>query len=157
MKVERADIADAPRISALIRQLSEPFLLSLSGEGAEQFFAAISESAIRGYISASNFDYFVAQQDNRLAGVIALRDNSHLFHLFVAEQFQGQGLGTQLWQMIKAKAIQSRNPSKFTVNASLNAVPVYEKFGFMVSGPIVQANGVAFQPMQLSQAHDLCN
>ena len=156
MNIERATVADASRISALIRELSKPFLVSPSGKGAESFFAAISESAIHGYVSASNFEYFVAEVQGRLAGVVALRDNSHLFHLFVAESFQGQGLGTQLWQMIKAKAIQSRNPSKFTVNASLNAVPVYETFGFMVSGPIVQANGVAFQPMQMSQAHDLC-
>jgi len=154
MKVERAAIADAPRISALIRELSKPFLVSPSGEGAEPFFAAISESAIQSYVSASNFEYFVAESQGLLAGVVALRDNSHLFHLFVAEPFQGQGLGGELWQMIKARAIQSGNPGKFTVNSSLNALPVYEKFGFVASGPVVQTHGVAFQPMQLSQAHN---
>lgn len=152
MKIERASIADAPAISALIRELSKPFLVSPSGESAEPFFAAISEPAIQRYVSAGNFDYFVAKQEGLLAGVIALRDNSHLFHLFVAEPFQGQGLGGQLWHMVKAKAIQSGNPGKFTVNSSLNALPVYEKFGFVASGPIVQTHGVAFQPMQLSQA-----
>ena len=91
MKVERATTADAPRISALIRELSEPFLVSPSGEGAEPFFAAISETAIQGYVSASNFEYFVAESQGLLAGVVALRDNGHLFHLFVAEPFQGQG------------------------------------------------------------------
>jgi GNAT superfamily N-acetyltransferase len=154
MKVERAAIADAPRISALIRELSKPFLVSPSGEGAEPFFAAISEPAIQGYVCAGNFEYFVAKQDTLLAGVIALRDNSHLFHLFVAEPYQGHGLGRQLWQMVKAKAIQSGNPGKFTVNSSLNALPVYERFGFIASGPAVQVHGVAFQPMQLSQVHN---
>ena len=49
------------------------------------------ESAIQGYVSASNFEYFVAESQGLLAGVVALRDNGHLFHLFVAEPFQGQG------------------------------------------------------------------
>ena len=154
MKVERATVADAPRISALIRELSQPFLVSPSGEGAEPFFAAIGESAIQGYVSASNFEYFVAEAQEQLAGVVALRDNSHLFHLFVAEPFQGQGLGSKLWLMVKTRAIQSGNPGKFTVNSSLNALTVYEKFGFVASGSVVQTHGVAFQPMQLSPAHN---
>lgn len=116
-----ATVADASRISVLIRELSRPFLVSPSGEGAEPFFAAISESAIKGYVSASNFEYFVAEAQGLLAGVVALRDNSHLFHLFVAEPFQGQGLGGKLWQMVKARAIQSGNPGEFTVNSSLGA------------------------------------
>ena len=154
MRVERAEVSDAPRISALIRELSKPFLASPTGEGAEPFFAAIGESAIQGYVSASNFEYFVAEAQGQLAGVVALRDGSHLFHLFVAEPFQGQGVGSRLWQMVKARAIQSGNPAKFTVNSSLNALPVYEKFGFIAVGPVVQTHGVAFQPMQLSQVHN---
>jgi GNAT superfamily N-acetyltransferase len=134
--------------------LSKPFLVSPTGEGAEPFFAAISESAIQGYVSASNFEYLVAEVEGQLAGVVALRDNCHLFHLFVAEPFQGQGLGSKLWQVVKAGAIQSGNPGEFTVNSSLNALPVYEKFGFVASGAVVQTHGVTFQPMQLSQAHN---
>ena len=154
MKFKRATFADAPRISALIRELSTPFLVSPLGEGAEPFFAAISEAALQGYISASNFVYFVAEEQGQLAGIVALRDNSHLFHLFVAEPFQSQGLGGKLWQMVKATAIQLGNPGMFTVNSSLNALPVYETFGFVASGPVVQTHGVAFQPMQFSQAHN---
>lgn len=154
MRLDRATIADAPRISALIRELSKSFLVSPSGEGAEPFFAAIGEPAIHGYVSASNFVYLVAKAEGQLAGVVALRDNSHLFHLFVAEPFQGQGLGGKLWNTVKIKAIQSGNTGKFTVNSSLNALPFYERFGFMASGPVVRTHGVAFQPMQLSQAHN---
>lgn len=154
MKIQRATIADAPRISALIRELSTPFLVSPSGEGAEPFLAAISESAIQGYVAASNFEYLVAEDQGQLVGVVALRDNSHLYHLFVAVPLQGRGLGGKLWDMVKAKALLLGNPGKFTVNSSLNAVPVYERFGFIASGPVVQANGVVFQPMQLSQPHN---
>lgn len=154
MQIERATIADASRISTLIRTLSNPFFVSPFGEGAEPFLAAISESAIQGYVSATSFEYLVAKNDDQLVGVVALRNNSHLFHLFVAESFQGQGLGSKLWQMVKAKAVQLGNPGKFTVNSSLNAQPVYERFGFITSGPVVHTHGIAFQPMQLSLAQN---
>jgi GNAT superfamily N-acetyltransferase len=154
MKVRVASPADAKRIGALIQALSKPFLVSPSGEGAEPFLASIGEAAIEGYISSPNFVYLVADCEGELAGVVALRDNSHLFHLFVAQRFQGRGWGRQLWQVVESAARQAGNPGRFTVNSSLNAVPVYERFGFVVSGPAVQTHGIAFQPMLLQQAEN---
>jgi GNAT superfamily N-acetyltransferase len=152
MKIVHATVEDAPRISALICQLSKTFLVHPSGEGAEPFLESINEPAIQGYISARNFEYFVAESHGTLAGVVALRDNSHLFHLFVAQALQARGIGGELWKMVKLRAIELGNPGNFTVNSSLNAVAVYQKFGFVASGPIVQTHGVTFQPMQLSGA-----
>ena len=148
MRIVSATIADARRISALINGLSRSFLLTPSGEGAEPFLASVGESAIGGFVSANNFDYAMAEVDGQLAGVVAVRDHSHLFHLFVAEAFQRSGLGTRLWLMAKTRALQAGNAGRFTVNSSLNAIPVYRKFGFVETGPVVRSHGVAFQPMQ---------
>lgn len=150
MKVEAASVADAEDISALIVELSEPFFLSPSREGAEPFLASVSVQAELGYLSASNYSYYVARSNGKLAGVIALRDNSHLFHLFVAKPFQGQRLASSLWNVAKTKAMQAGNRGEFTVNSSLNAVPVYEKFGFVGEGDIRRMHGISFQPMRLS-------
>ncbi|MBX3628150.1 MAG: GNAT family N-acetyltransferase [Rhizobacter sp.] len=149
MKVVAATVSDAEEISKLIIELSEPFFLSPSREGAEPFLASVSKEAERGYLSASNFSYFVAKGNEKLLGFIALRDNSHLFHLFVAKEFQGKGLATQLWSTAKAKALGAGNPGEFTVNSSLNAVPVYERFGFVRQGEVQRMHGIAFQPMGL--------
>ncbi len=154
MNIERATIADAAEISALIRSLSKPFLVSPTGEGSEPFYASVNESATAGYLSATNYSYFVARSQGQLVGVVAVRDNSHLFHLFVAEQFQGQGLGRKLWHLAKAEAMDLGNPGQFTVNSSLNAVPVYQSFGFVTTGPVVQKHGVAYQPMELRQGQN---
>ena len=111
--------------------------------------ASVSPEAERSYLSASNFSFHVARSESGLAGVIALRDNSHLFHLFVAKAFQGQRLASQLWSVVKSEALQAGNPGEFTVNSSLNAVPVYERFGFVRHGEIQRVHGISFQPMQL--------
>ncbi|WOB06857.1 GNAT family N-acetyltransferase [Piscinibacter gummiphilus] len=149
MRVEAANASDAEAISALIVELSEPFFLSPSRGGAERFLASISVEAVRGYLSSANFSYYVARSESRLAGFVALRDNSHLFHLFVATAFQGNRLASQLWATAKTDAVQAGNPGEFTVNSSLNAVPVYERFGFVREGEVQRMHGISFQPMRL--------
>ena len=149
MSIRAATIADAEAISALITDLSEPFYTSPTREGAEPFLTSVSPEAQRGYIAAGNFSYYVAESDCRLAAVVALRDNSHLFHLFVAKPLQGTGLARRLWNVVKTNAMATGNPGQFTVNSSLNAVPIYEKFGFVRKGDVQYMHGISFQPMQL--------
>jgi GNAT superfamily N-acetyltransferase len=149
MRIEAASVADAEEISALIVELSEPFYTSPSREGAEPFLASVTTEAVRGYLSADNFSYYVAWSNSKIAGVIALRDSSHLFHLFVAKPFQGKRLASQLWSIVKSEASQAGNPGEFTVNSSLNAMPVYEKFGFVRQGEVQSMHGICFQPMRL--------
>jgi GNAT superfamily N-acetyltransferase len=149
MKVGAASLSDAEEISTLIVELSEPFYLSPFRLGAEPFLASVSPEAERSYLMASNLSYYVAKANGKLAGVVALRDNAHLFHLFVAKAFQGKRLASQLWKVVKTEALQAGNPGVFTVNSSLNAVPVYEKFGFVRHGEVQHMHGISFQPMQL--------
>lgn len=147
--IRSATEADAGRISELIRSLSRPFMLSPNGSGAEQFLESISEQAIRGYVMAGNFLYLVAEVESELVAVVALRDNSHLYHLFVAPNYQGTGLGRSLWLLVKQAALRAGNAGRFTVNSSLNAIPVYERFGFVATSPKIEKHGIVFVPMQL--------
>ena len=148
-EARNATQADAAKISTLIRSLSGPFLVSPDGLGAGRFLDSITEQAVRSYISASNFSYLVAEIDSELVGVVALRDHSHLHHLFVAQAHQGKGVGRNLWLSVKLAAFRATNSGRFTVNSSLNAIPVYERFGFIASSPKVEKNGVVFLPMHL--------
>lgn len=149
MRIEVATPADAKEISELIIELSEPFYTSPSRAGAEPFLASVSPEAEHGYLSAANFSFFVARLEEKIVGVVALRDNSHLFHLFVTKSFQGNRLASKLWSVIKSKAQQGGNAGSFTVNSSLNAIPVYERFGFVRQGEVQHMHGLAFQPMRL--------
>jgi GNAT superfamily N-acetyltransferase len=151
MNVRLAITADVQQICELIRCLCDPFFLSPGGEGAELFLQSIGESAVQGYVSAANFRYQVAELDTGLVGVVAVRDNTHLYHLFVATAFQGRGIARQLWQLAKSQAVSAGNPGRFTVNSSLGAAQVYERFGFVASGPIVAKHGISFQPMLLAE------
>ncbi len=151
-------MADAPAISTLITELAPAFFLSPDGAGAEPFLASVSATAQAGYLADARFRYWVAHGGTgALAGFIASRDTSHLFHLFVAPAWQGQGLSRRLWQALQVDAAAAGHRGAFTVNAALPALPVYRRFGFVAEGAVQQVHGVSYQPMRhpgLTQCDD---
>ncbi len=150
MNIRAATANDAEAISALIRSVAHFFTLRPDGAGAEDFLKTISPDAIEGYINAPHFRCHVGFISDQLAGVVAIRDNKHLYHLFVVPPFQRRGFAKQLWEFAKAEAISLGNPGAFTVNSTPYAVPVYASFGFIQIGARVEANGIAFVPMKLA-------
>jgi GNAT superfamily N-acetyltransferase len=150
MKLRAGVPSDAPRIAALIASFQERLTIDHSGAGAEEYVASVSEEAERRYLESDRYAYLVAEEGDALVGAIAIRDGGHVFHLFVAAGHHGRGLARRLWQEARADAVRRGNRGPFTVNASLNAVPVYRTFGFVPTGPVVTAHGIAFLPMRLS-------
>jgi GNAT superfamily N-acetyltransferase len=141
--------SDADPVSALITSQAHLFFASPDGNGAEQFRQAISPQAIALYLARSDVNYLIAEEHGVFCGAAGLRENRHLHHLFVVPAFHRRGVGQQLWQAVRDEALTAGNPGEFTVNASLNAVPVYQRFGFKSVGGPHQANGLVFQPMKL--------
>ena len=84
-----------------------------------------------------------------LVGVIAIRDTTHVHHLFVAPEFRRQGVAAKLWEHAKKDAIALGNKACFSVRSSEHAVPVYERFGFYVAGNRTEKEGVIFALMKL--------
>lgn len=150
MRIRPATPADAAAISALIMGFAPTFTVHPDGAGAEEFFAGITPAAIAGYLQSPEYAYLVAEEDGTVAGAVAIRGNTHLYHLFVDPAFQGRGLSRRLWEMAKEAALRAGNPGEFTVNSSLNAIPVYERFGFQPTNARIEMNGIAFLPMKLT-------
>jgi GNAT superfamily N-acetyltransferase len=147
VKIRIANSNDAKSISTLINGVAHYFTLHPKGVGAEAFLATVSESAIRSYICASNFHYLAGFADGNLAGVVAIRDNKHLYHLFVSPPYQGRGFARALWNAAMTLAMRQGNPGEFTVNSTPYAVKVYASFGFEPAGQKVETKGIAFVPM----------
>ena len=148
MDIRKATPGDAERISKLVCELSAKYIVQeFTADGAEHLLASMNPDAIRKYIH-SGFDYHIAETDQRLVGVVGVRDNSHLYHLFVAEKYQRQGIARKLWQIAMETCLASGNPGEFTVNSSANAVGVYERWGFVAQSGPVEKDGVVYVPMK---------
>lgn len=118
-------------------------------EGASNFLRDNDEEGLRGFVRSGHV-YHVALAGDELAGFVAIRNNDHLYHLFVDPRWHRRGLARRLWDVARAEALARGGPGAFTVNASNYAVPVYEAFGFERSGPLQCVKGMQVNPMRLT-------
>ena len=146
----QGDVSD---ISRLLRSLSHSYLVSTEDSEVGPFFATLTEEATAAFVGRPDVMYLVARAaTTELAGVAALGGNQRVEHLFVDPAYQGIGLGRRLWEHLRDHALRSGNPGVFKVNASLGAVPIYERFGFVIAAPTIERYGGAYVPMILKPA-----
>ena len=119
-------------------------------EGIDEFynFANVENLAKR-----SKLDHFtiLAQDNAETFGVIEIRETNHVSMFFVRKNYQNKGVGKSLFNEAMTQ-IKKRNSNieELTVNSSLNAVPAYERLGFIIQNGEQCFNGISFVPMKLS-------
>lgn len=149
MKIRLIDDADISAVAQLLRSLAEEFFLNESEADAASAFAREHNEDGIGRLIHAGMVYHVAEINGQIAGFIAVRDNKHVFHMFVDKAHHGQGIARAMWDAARTRAIEVGNPGVFTVNSSNFAVPVYEAFGFVRTAPTQCTNGIYYNPMQL--------
>lgn len=128
--IRTASAGDADAISRLIVPLVEKYIVwPFEPEDGSRLLDKMTAEAVTGYI-AEGYRYHVAEQGGEIVGVAATRDNAHLYHLFVADSAQRQGLATALWETARDACLATGNPGEFTVNASRYAEGFYRQLGF---------------------------
>lgn len=149
MLIRKSTIDDSEGISNLVYGLSEKYIAhEFTLEGSKALLSSMKPNEIKKYIQ-SGFRYHVAVISGQIVGVVGVRDNSHLYHLFVAEEYQRQGIATKLWQFALEACLSNGNTGIFTVNSSKYALPVYKKLGFVTQSEPEERNGVVSIPMKL--------
>ncbi len=146
MKIREAQQPDIKKIASLVRSLAHFYLDNSDFELPTWFSETLTERAFLERLSGVDYKNYVCEQNNNIIGYISLRKPNHLYHLFVAEPFQGMGISRLLWEHLKS-CTQS---NLFTLRSSIYAVPVYQQFGFVESGAMGIKDGISFQPMELT-------
>ncbi len=149
-----AQPADALVIGRLARRVTCRWILpDLPSSAAPLLLTGMGARVIRGKIAAGQRFHLACQEDGRVVGVAAMRDNSHLFQFFVSTRLQRRGIARRLWRQVMRDAIRRAGTRHFTLNSSVMAVPVYRRLGFVPDGPLlISAGGLITQPMQLDLA-----
>ena len=148
MIIRPATIKDAEAISSLILPLVETFIAQeFSPEGQRNLVSSMEPGSIKGFFEAGH-RYHVAEVEGRVVGVIGIRDNAHVHHLFVAEEFQRLGIARQLWDVAREDCLAAGNAGHFTVYSSRYALDVYRRFGFVEAGPPETKDEVTAIPLR---------
>lgn len=139
---------DIAPVAAMLRALALEFIVpEFTAEAASTFLRANDRKGIQRNL-AQGMLYHVAEIDGELAGFVGMRAHQHVYHLFVGKRWQGKGVARVLWLHAKGAALAAGAAPPFTINASNFAVRAYERLGFVRTGPMAEANGVYYNPMQ---------
>jgi ribosomal protein S18 acetylase RimI-like enzyme len=149
ISIRAGTASDAAAISRLVTSLAEGFIVGeFTAEGRAQFLADHTAAKVAERL-AGDFRFYLAEHAGTLVAVAAIRGNTHLYYLFVANAYQRRGLARRLWLRVREDSMACGNPGRFTVNASNFAVAPYEKLGFCRTEPTRETKGVLYNPMTL--------
>lgn len=145
MLIREMNFNDIKAVNSLIKEVFDKYMSGdYTKEGINNFYEFISPESLRERLSSGN-RFYAAEKDDLIAGVIEVRDNSHIALFYVREIFHGKGVGRSLFEYA-LKDIPAG--TVITVNSSHFAVPVYEKLGFKRHLPALMRDGMAFTPMK---------
>lgn len=146
IEVRVATPDDLAAISSLIDAVTRPLLAPLcTAAELERWHASVRPSRLA-ELNRSGVRFFVAEVRGELAGVAALRDHHHVYHLYVEDRFRRIGVARRLWARLLLQA-ESEGAQALYVNAWVDAVPVYSSFGFIAVGSPTSSDGAPRQPM----------
>lgn len=143
---------DAVLIGRFVRRVvREAVLPEQPRRAAELLMSRLSARSIHEQLREGR-RFQLAFAGDVLVGVAAMRDNSHLFQMYVTTRQRGKGIARRLWQRALADAVRRAGTTRFTLNATRMAVPVYERLGFIATGPRgPSSNGIVSTPMVLER------
>lgn len=148
--VRLMETGEVDAVSALVLSSFEEFIApEYTEQGVAEFRRYAAPEAIRQRVDTDHF-VMVAEVDDRLAGMIEMREANHVALLFVATPFHRRGVARRLLDGALTHARTARpDLARVTVNSSSHGVPVYEKLGFRQTGPERAVNGIVFIPMAM--------
>lgn len=149
MEIREAVRNDSGKISSLVSTLSKKYIApTCTKEGIEVLLKSMTEESIQRYLN-EGYRYFVAEEGECIVGVIGMKNNTEIYHLFVSDSHHGQGVSRRLWELAKSVCLLNGNKGFFTVNSAVNAKGVYIKFGFSPAGGITTNSGIQEIPMNM--------
>ena len=144
---------DARAISVLARRVARRWILPDQPQDAGQaLLERLGTRALRERMLEGQ-RFHLAWTGQTLAGIAEMREDRHLVQFFVGTRWQGRGIARRLWQRAMVDAQRRAGTSRFTLNATRCAVPVYLHLGFQATGPeAFSPSGVLTTPMVLETA-----
>ena len=121
-----------------IRRKGQKLMLSLSKEMQAKFNRKHKTDM------NNNKKYGVYNGNNKVLGVIATKDTTHIALFFVDGEYHKQGIGRKLYNKVESL----NNKGFFTVNSSPYAHEVYKHLGFIDTDTKQCVNGLIFFPMK---------
>ena len=116
-------------------------------QGVDSFLDFISDTTLNRMFIMGNYRLFVAVENEKIVGLISLREVNHISLLFVDEKYHKRGIGRSLLNYAVRYLYENQGKIFCTVNAAPYAVGFYERIGFHAVKPEESKDGIRYTPM----------
>lgn len=149
IQIKESSNSSTKEISAFIETIFDEFIApEYIQEGISEFKKYIDPSKINERLSKNHFMLFASDENNKLAGLLEMRNCDHLSMLFIKKDMQRKGIGKRLLSDAINKCLKEKPELKeISVASSPNSIKAYEKMGFQVTEGEKVINGLRFTPM----------
>lgn len=117
-------------------------------EGIESFQDFITDSVLYRMFLMGEYQLFAAYENERMIGMISLRNETHISLLFVDANYHRRGIGKRLIQYISEYVLKEEGHDFVTVNAAPYAVEFYHRVGFTDTNSKQFNDGIWYTPMK---------
>jgi ribosomal protein S18 acetylase RimI-like enzyme len=142
IEFEKAKSSDYKEIHAVMHASAREISRKSYHEEVRKIFDKFYNDRTSDYIKQTlenpNNLTLLAKSDNRIIGYIQLENHNTIGtinHFYILPGFEGNSIGTQLFNLIKKEAIRMKI-DKLLVESTLNALCYYERLGFVNKGLI---------------------
>lgn len=137
-------------VSEIVAKVFQKYIApGYSNRGIEEFNNYLQPDFIERRYRNQNL-FYLAKDEERVIGMIELKDRNHISLLFVDDEYHKKGIAKQLFQCVLERIKHDGNVvDEITVNSSPYAVDIYEKMGFYKIEEEQEKNGIRFIPMKL--------
>jgi GNAT superfamily N-acetyltransferase len=150
MNIRKATVNDAEGIRSLILRATEPESNSdFTKEGVKHFKGTQELEAIKGRILNKDYLMLCFIKEYKIVGIIAIYKKEKLSLLFVDPTARKLNIARQLWSSANETCLAQGGNGNYWVKSSTMAIPVYESFGFRVSGAQQIQYGIIYHSMLL--------
>lgn len=118
-------------------------------EGIRSFEDFITDSGLKRVFIMGAYQLMCAYEEEKMIGLISLRNETHISLLFVDKNYHRRGIGRALVYALADYVRTEMGQNKLTVNASPYGVGFYHRLGFRDTGPEKQQDGIIYTPMVL--------
>ena len=148
--IEKLTIEEVNIVSNMVDNIFDEFVgKDYSVEGNNTFKDYIKpENIIKRLVEKSSI-FFTAKSDNKIIGMMEIKNKDHISLFFVQKEFHGKGIGKYLFRYYLKKTQEKNFGIKIiTVNSSIYAEKIYSKLGFIKTKEIQEKEGIRYIPME---------
>ncbi len=141
---------DAIALEDFILQVTKPFCgVDFTSAGWEWSKSLNTQQELLKKILDRDYFSLCFENEGNIVGLIRMFEFKKIDQLFVSETHRNKGIAIQLWKEAKKICDKAGFGEHFWVKSSSVAVPVYQKFGFVITDEPQQSNGCAYIPMEM--------